>query len=145
MVEQREVVRGPGDTTLLAATDAGKIGVTFVSPEAVALVSLRPHQLLTSPKTALWPVEVVSAAGIQHMGIDPAEISEVVAFVEPPLGITLPYGLVIKFTRPFSLQDVREQFRMHTQPADFAGKPYLRSRGHAAAEPLHAGRSDAAW
>jgi prepilin-type processing-associated H-X9-DG protein len=118
----------PGnDTTLLAAPEAGKINLTYVSPAAVVLVSLHPHQLLTSPNTAMFPVEVVSAAGLQQFGIDPVDISDVVAFAEPPMGISVPYGVMLKFTRPFSLDDIPAQLRAHTEPGDFAGKRYLRS------------------
>ena len=126
-VEPTPLGRGQGDTTIVAAPEAGKINLTYVTPQAVALVSLRPHQLLTSPNTALLPVEVASAAGVQQLGIDPADVSEIVAFIEPPLGVSVPYGVIVKFTKPFALSDLREQFRAHTQQADFAGKEYLRS------------------
>lgn len=122
---QREIA--PGDTTLLAHPAAGKIDLTYVTPQAAALVSLRPHQLLTSPNTAMLPVEVVSAAGLEHLGIDPADVVEVVLFLEPPSVMGLQYGAVIKFAKPFRLSDLKEQFQEHTKSVDFAGKQYLQS------------------
>jgi prepilin-type processing-associated H-X9-DG protein len=116
-----------GDKTLLAAPNAGKIDLTYVTPQAAALVALRPHQLLTSPNTAIFPVEVVSAAGIEHLGVDPADLVEVVLFVEPPSIMGLQYGAVFKFAKPFALDDLKEQLRARMQPSDFAGKTYLRS------------------
>ncbi|MGD9636218.1 MAG: DUF1559 domain-containing protein, partial [Pirellulales bacterium] len=113
--------------TLLADPAAGKIDLTYVTPQAAALISLRPHQLLTSPSTAMLPVEVVSAAGLEHLGIDPADVAEVVLFLEPPSIMGLQYGAVIKFAKPFELSDLKEHFRAHTKPSDFAGKQYLQS------------------
>lgn len=128
---QREVdsdLGGLGGTTLLAAPEAGKIDVRYVSPGAVAVALLRPRQLMTSPATALLPVEVASAAGLLHFGIDPAEVDEITAFAEPPLGVTLPYGVVIKFSQPFDVDRIPEKLRAHTQPAELAGKSYLASQ-----------------
>ncbi len=117
-----------GDTTLLAAPDASKIDLQYVTPSAVALAVVRPHLLLTSPATALLPVEVVSAAGIQQLGVDPADVDEIIAFAEPPLGVTLPYGLIVKFSQPFDVNTLPERLRAHTQPGELAGKGYLASR-----------------
>ena len=115
------------DKTLIAAPDALKIDLDYVTPQAVALLTAHPRQLLTAPATAMLPVEVVSAAGLQQLGVDPAEVDEVVAFVEPPLGVSLPYGVVIKFSKPFELGSLPERLIAHTQPAELAGKQYLQS------------------
>ncbi len=115
------------DKTLLAAPDAGKINLTYVTPQAVALAVIRPRQLLTSPNTALLPVEVASAAGVLHLGIDPVDITEIVVFAEPPSIVGLQFGAVVKFAKPFTLGELPEQLRAHTQPTDFAGKQYLQS------------------
>ena len=117
----------PNDKPLLAAPDANKIDITYVTPQAVALVAARPRQLLTSPTVALMPVEVVSAAGIEHLGIDPADVVEVVAFAEPPSVVGLPYGLVLKLAKPMALSDLPEKLRSRTQPGELAGKAYLQS------------------
>jgi prepilin-type processing-associated H-X9-DG protein len=127
VVETPQLKRTAGDTTLLADPVAGKIDLTYVTPQAAALIALRPHQVLTSPNTAIFPVEVASAAGLEHLGIDPADIVEMVLFVEPPSIMGLQYGAVVKFAKPFALADVKEQFRANTQPTDFAGKEYLQS------------------
>lgn len=122
---QNEAIRG--DTTLLADPSAGKIDLSFVTPQAVALVALRPQQLLTAPQTAKFPIEVASAIGLQQLNIDPAGVVEAVLFLEPPSVMGLPYGAVIKFAKPFSLGDLPEKLRSHTQMGDFAGKQYLQS------------------
>jgi prepilin-type processing-associated H-X9-DG protein len=128
-----EIIESPrrlpvlNDKTLVAATETAKIDLTYVSPQAVALVVAHPRQLLTSPATALMPVEVASAAGLEHLGIDPVDVDEVVAFVEPPMVLGLPYGVVLKLAKPLALTDLPEKLRAHTQPGELAGKRYLQS------------------
>jgi hypothetical protein len=107
VVENPPLDRTVGDTTLLAHPAAGKIDLSYVTPQAAALVALRPHQLLTSRNTAIFPVEVASAAGLEHMGFDPADVVEAVLFVEPPTILGLQYGAVVKFAKPFALTNLK--------------------------------------
>lgn len=125
--EPRQVVPGASGKTLLAAPSAGKIDLTYVTPQAVALVSLRPHQLLTSPNTSMFPVEVASALGLQQLNMDPVDVNEIVVFLEPPTVMGLNYGAVIKFAKPFDLAQLPQAMLAHTQVSDFAGKQYLQS------------------
>jgi prepilin-type processing-associated H-X9-DG protein len=126
-VEMPRRLPAADDSTRIGAPSAGKIDLTYVTPQAVVLVAARPRQLLTSPATTLMPVEVASAAGIEHLGIDPADVDEVVAFVEPPSVLGLQYGLVLKLARPMALSDLPEKLRSRTQPGQLAGKAYLQS------------------
>jgi prepilin-type processing-associated H-X9-DG protein len=128
-VEQRPRKLTGGDKTLVAEPEAETLDLKYVTPQSVALVVLRPHQILTSPNTALLPIEVVTAAGLQHLGIDPIDVTEVTIFVEPPSIMGLQYGAVVKFERPFDLLQLREQFRSHIQVAEIGGKEYFQS-GH---------------
>ena len=61
--------RASGDTTLLAAPHAGKIDLRYVTPKAVAIAAVRPRQILTAPNAEMLPVEVVTAAGLVHLGL----------------------------------------------------------------------------
>jgi prepilin-type processing-associated H-X9-DG protein len=115
------------DKALIAASDAGQIDLTYVTPQAVALVAARPRQLLTSPATALMPVELASAAGIEQLGIDPVDVEQVVAFAEPPSVVGFQYGLVLKLAKPMAMADLSEKLRSRTQPGELAGKAYLQS------------------
>ena len=84
-----------------------------------------------SPVTQLLPIEVATAAGRLYLGIDPAEIDEVVAFGEfsdptqPLLGFT--YGLTFKFKAPFRAVSIPEQVRPAVQLSELNGKKYLQS------------------
>jgi hypothetical protein len=123
----RDLERGRTDTMLLAAPHAGKIDLTYVSPSAVAVAVLRPGQVMTAEATQMLPVEVASAAGLQHLGVDPADVEEVAAFIEAPLAGPPQYGATVKLTKPLSLNDLPAELRAHTQPGELAGREYLQS------------------
>src|SRR5689334_13306343 len=55
-----------------APAAANGIDTTYVTQGAVAMVVLRPAQLMKSTMGQLLPVEVATAAGIKYLGIDPA-------------------------------------------------------------------------
>lgn len=123
-IEARQAV---GDKVLLAAPDTGKIDLTYVTPQAVALVAGRPHQVLTAPGAEMLPLEVVAAVGEQHLGFQPVDVVEFTLIVEPPLAGPPGYTLALKFAKPFELAALKERLRTHTHPAELAGKSYLQS------------------
>jgi type II secretory pathway pseudopilin PulG len=119
--------RGASDTTLLAAPEVGKFDLSYVSPNAVVVAALRPHQLLTSPALALAPVEVVSAAGLEYLGYDPADFEQITVFTELPVGGPPNYGIIVKFTQPFKMKGIPSRLTAHTQPGMLDDEPYLES------------------
>ena len=125
--DTKQLQRSAGDTTLLAAPEVGKLDLTYVSPQAVAVVMLRPHQLLASPALAMMPIEVASAAGLEYLGNDPADIEQVTIFSELPIGGPPNYGIVLKFARPFLMKSIPSRLIAHTQPGSLNDEPYLES------------------
>jgi mono/diheme cytochrome c family protein len=103
---------------------SGTIDTSYVAPSAIALIALRPAQILASPLAELLPKEVATAAGMQYAGIDPAGIEEVVLFVQLP---PTHSGATIKFTSPFRASTIPPHLRPQAQLADLAGKRYLKS------------------
>src|SRR5262245_46894449 len=95
---------GEPDTTLLAEPQAGKLDFTYVTPQAVAYATVRPHQLLKSKEAEMLPVEVAAAAGIKFLGIDPAGVDEIIAFMEPPMGGPPGFGIIAHLAQPFDLK-----------------------------------------
>lgn len=120
------------EDVLLAKPDVGMVDTTWLTPQSVAVAYLRPRQILTAENSDMLPVEVVTAAGIKYMGIDPVDIEEVTAIAEPMLGVQPFYALVFEFTKPFTLEGLSPEFTVHAEPAQLEGKPYLRSREAAA-------------
>lgn len=109
---------GPGIT---------RIDTSFISPSASAVLVIRPAQLLAAPIAEMLPKEVAAAAGIKYLGFDPAEVEEVVAFVDMSNPMALSYGATFKFANPFRASVIPVERRAHAQLAELAGKKYLQS------------------
>jgi hypothetical protein len=105
------------------------IDTTYVSSGAIGIVVVRPAQIMTAPEAELLPTEVATAAGLKYLGFDPADVEEVIAFVDQINPMAPPeYGLVIKFTKPFRGSSIAPQIRQHAQLGDLAGRKYLQSQ-----------------
>ncbi len=111
-----------------AEAPAGMIDTTYVPPGAVALAVLRPAQLMKSSMGELLPVEVATAAGLKYLGIDPANVDEVVGFVDMSNPSMPSYGLTLKFLQPLTGLNIPQELRAHTQPDQLNGKRYLKSQ-----------------
>jgi hypothetical protein len=110
-----------------SANAVGKLDTSYVSPTASIIASLRPAQILTSPLAQTFPIEVVAAVGQKYLGIDPAEIDEVIAFVDMSNPMAPAYGAKIKFKNPFRASVIPENVRSHAQLGELNGKKYLKS------------------
>jgi hypothetical protein len=109
---------------------SGMIDTSYVPPTAIGVVVFRPAQIMSAPIAELLPIEVLTAAGQQYLGFDPASVEEIVAFVgqinmlkpaETELGVTF------KFSSPFRAASINRGIRAHAQLSEFAGKRYLQS------------------
>ena len=105
-------------------TASGMIDTTYVAPNAIALIVLRPAQILAAPIAELLPKEVATAAGMEFAGVDPTGIEEVVLFIQLP---PTHSGGTIKFTSPFRAATIPPHLRQQAQIADLGGKRYLKS------------------
>ncbi|HVT26678.1 MAG TPA: DUF1559 domain-containing protein [Lacipirellulaceae bacterium] len=76
----------------------------------------------------LLPTEVATAAGLKSLGIDPANVEEATAFVDPTNPAAPNYGLAIKFVKPLQRFNPPVPLRAHTQLNELAGKKYLKSQ-----------------
>jgi len=107
---------------------ARKIDTRFVTPSAAALIVLRPAQLMKAPIAEMLPTEVASAAGLQYLGIDPADVDEVIVFVDQINPIAPPaYGVTVKFNKPFRAAALPPHVRPYAKLAELGGKKYLQS------------------
>ncbi len=104
------------------------IDTNYVAPGAVALVVLRPAQLMKSPMAEFLPTEVATAAGLKYLGIDPANVEEATAFVDPSNPRAPNYGLALRFVEPLKNFNPPAALRAHTQLDELAGKKYLKSQ-----------------
>jgi hypothetical protein len=61
---------------------------------------------------------------MQHLGFDPVDVDEIVAFNDP---IPTNYGLTFKFNKPFRGNSIAPQMRPMVQLTELAGRKYLQS------------------
>jgi hypothetical protein len=101
------------------------IDTSYVSPTAMAVLAIRPAQIMNTPMAQLLPIELFTA----YFGFDPSGVEEVVAFVDP-INLVGPttYGVTFKFTAPFRATSIGREWRAQAQLSEFAGKRYLQGR-----------------
>ena len=64
----------------LAASAAG-IDRGYITPDAVLAVVAHPRRVLTPPEMEFLPLEIILAAGLKELGLDPVQLEEVLAIV----------------------------------------------------------------
>ena len=106
-----------------------KLDAGYITPESVAAVSLYPQSVLTSPQMELLPIEVLSAAGMKELGIDPLQIEHALAIAEPPAGGPPQAGVVLHFSRPIGQGKILGPLWEQTAEADLGGKTYRQGKG----------------
>jgi len=106
---------------------SAKLDLGYVPPDAALGVVAQPRRVLTAPDMEMLPIEVITAAGKQHLGFDPAEVEQVVLVaLAPVLGMPPQAGVAIRFANPVRQDGVLPMLAEVTVPADLDGKPYRR-------------------
>jgi hypothetical protein len=81
------------------------LDVSFIPAAATVAIVLHPEPLLTGPNAEWMPVEVITAAGIQQLGIDPVQVREAIMCIVPPSAKTPQaepgMGTVVRFSKPY--------------------------------------------
>jgi hypothetical protein len=110
-----------------AGVAAGKLDTTYVPGNAALLLIIRPAQFMAAPISQLLPLEAVTAAGRQNLGVDPAEIDEVIIFADVSNPLAPAGGAVVKFKNPFRAAALPPQVRPMVQLSELNGKKYWQS------------------
>lgn len=108
-----------------AGADAKPADLTYVVPSAVVVVMARPAQILNSSAAQMFPVEVLQAAAIKEIGLDPLAAEELVFSMSPPITGPPSYTLLAQFDKDVSLK--ASKMTEHTEAAELAGKKYLKN------------------
>ena len=121
-------VIGPGMPTVTQTPGAADQvdELEYAAPGACVVAVIRPKRVLAAESMRLMPLEIVQAAGMEHLGIDPLEMERIVFSVAPPLQGPPAYVLHATFAKPFELK--RGEVTAHTEPGELDGQPYLKSR-----------------
>ena len=84
-----------------ARTDASRaVDVSWIPPNAAVAAVAFPRRTLTAPELEMLPLEVISAAGKEHLGIDPMDIEQLIALAEPPQDGPPGFGIMLQLARP---------------------------------------------
>jgi len=116
----------------IGAQDAAQ-SFRFVPAEAIAAIVAYPRRALDGPGTELYPREIISAAVMKELGIDPLEIDQLVAFVESPNDPgPPPFGIVLRMSKPQDRQTLLPPLMQGATAATLSsGRPFFR-----AAQPM---------
>lgn len=82
----------------LLADEVPPLDTTYVLPQACLVVSARPQAIMQAPIFQMLPVEVLQAASLEHVGVDPLEMDRLLVSLEPPLMGPPNYSVVMSFT-----------------------------------------------
>ena len=105
-----------------SAQPAAAIDRGYIPPDAVLAAVAHPRRVMTAPEMELLPIEIISAAGLKELGIDPVQIEEVLAiaevkdFKQPP-----QLGLVLRFAGPLRQGGLLPELVRHTTRAEING------------------------
>ncbi len=102
-----------------------KLDLGYVTPESTAAVVVQPRRVLTAPELEFLPTEVFTAAGKQHLGMDPSEVEQVLVIAEPPVpGAPPQVGIVVRTLKPLPEGRILGPLWDQTEEGQFDGKPY---------------------
>ncbi len=102
------------------------LDLSYVTPNAVAMVVAYPSRVLKAPGMEMLPHEVITAAGKQELGLDPADVDQVLIVAEAAGGPPMAAG-VVRFSQPHKLEDLLPKLAAATKAGQLEGKPYLQA------------------
>ena len=111
-----------------AAARATQVDVSYVTPGAVLAAVAHPQRVLKSPDMEMLPIEVISAAGKQYVGIDPLDIVQLIAVVEPPTQGPPEFGIVAILAKPYRIEALILPPNWPLANAQLDGRPYRQSQ-----------------
>jgi hypothetical protein len=122
----------------LAATQAQKpndpagkpntLDTTWITPQSVAVGYVRPQQVLTAKGGELLPHEIFNAAAKKYLGIEAVAIESIMFVAEPFQDGQQLMAIVIKSTKPITLEKLSPEITGHTERAELNGVSYLKSK-----------------
>jgi hypothetical protein len=101
--------------------------IAHLTPQSFAAVTVRLANAAKSPVVQQYPVEVLAAATKDFLGIPLGAIDRVTAMVEPPMGVSPQYAVVLQSSRPIAFENFRKEVTEHTTPGELLGRPLLES------------------
>ena len=116
---------GPTAPRLFAAEP---VDATYVAPNPIAAVLVRPQQILKSDLAQLYPVEVLSAASLKEAGFDVLDIKSVLVTVGPLMGEQPEVAATIELSAALDLSRLEPKLLEMSAPTMLYGKTYYKSK-----------------
>lgn len=99
----------------------------FLTRHTIAAVTARPNELAQSSLVKHYPIEVAEAVTQDFFGTPLAVIDRITVIVEPPMGATPLYGVVVSASEPMSFDRFRPEVTQHATLDVLDGRPLQRS------------------
>ena len=93
----------PADTSVVDRA------VKLTPNDALAAVTIRPQRIAAGKRLELAPLEVATAAGLEHIGIDPLKIVRLDVLVGFPGPAGPQAGAVVQLSEPFDINHLNPQ------------------------------------
>lgn len=104
-----------------------KIDLGYVTPDTAAAVVLNPRHVLTAPELQMLPIEVITAAGMQNLGIDPLEVEQILVVAEITQGGPPSGGIVLHMANPVDPSKLFPELAAQTTEGQLNGKAYRKA------------------
>ena len=107
-----------------AGEQTKEVDLGYITPNSMVAAVAYPRRVLTAPEMELMPIEIISAAANKELGIEPLDVDQLLLVVEPPLQGPPGVGLVVHFTKPYQLDDLKLPGPMELVDKELDGRPY---------------------
>lgn len=120
----------PADKAAATSESSARLDLGYVTPNTTAVAVAHPRRVFTSAEMELLPIEVITAAGLKELGIDPVQIQWALVIAEPPQMMAPPQVAgVLRMASPIASQKVFPQLWGQTEEAQLDGKAYRKAKG----------------
>lgn len=100
--------------------------LSYIIPEATMAGVAYPRRVLTHPSMEMMPIEVLSAAGIHKIGVDPVDVEQLTVMFVPSVPIP-DGGIVVRFQKPIDVITILAKLPLNLEETRLEGRPYLKS------------------
>ncbi|MCD0461757.1 DUF1559 domain-containing protein [Roseiconus lacunae] len=116
-----------GASVAFAQTSASKLSASYIPADAIAVAFASPADLLAREDLAMLPIEVLQAAALKEVGVDPMKVASIKLVSGMPSPAGPVGGAVIEMTEPFDLENLNAQIRSEFEAVTIDGKSMYRS------------------
>ncbi len=106
-----------------AAADAAlaATAVKLLPEETIATITVWPSKTAHLPRFSLAPLEIISASGLEQIGIDPLKIQRLDVMVGMPGPVGPQFGAVVQMADAVSLNDLNIELFADSEEQDDKG------------------------